>query len=62
MATQVISRLREAFEIELLLTSLFEQPTVAQLAEHIEEKLTVQKLQLVSTDDSADNEYEQIEL
>lgn len=61
LATQVISRLREAFKIELPLRSLFEQPTVAQLVERIEKMLTVQKLQLVSTD-KADNEHEEIEL
>ena len=61
LATQAISRLREAFEIELPLRSLFEQPTVAQLVERIEKMLTVQKLQLLSTD-KADNEHEEIEL
>jgi len=61
LATQVISRLREAFKIELPLRSLFEAPTVAQLVEHIEKMLTVQKLQLVSTD-GVDNDREEIEL
>ena len=36
LAVQVISRVREAFEIDLPLTNLFEQPTVAFLAEYIE--------------------------
>ncbi|MEO1004641.1 MAG: phosphopantetheine-binding protein, partial [Cyanobacteria bacterium J06638_38] len=35
LATQVISRLREAFLIDLPIRSLFEQPNVAQLAEYI---------------------------
>ena len=35
LATQVISRLREAFEIEFPLRILFEKPTVVSLAEHI---------------------------
>jgi amino acid adenylation domain-containing protein len=35
LATQVISRLREAFQIDLPLRSLFERANVAQLAEHI---------------------------
>jgi amino acid adenylation domain-containing protein len=45
MAIQVISQLREAFELELPLRSLFEEPTIAKLAERIEKILTVQKLQ-----------------
>jgi glutamate-1-semialdehyde-2,1-aminomutase/malonyl CoA-acyl carrier protein transacylase len=36
LATQVISRLREAFHVELPLRSLFEEPTVAYLSESIE--------------------------
>jgi surfactin family lipopeptide synthetase C len=37
LATQVISRLRKEFELEIPLRSLFESPTVAQLAEKIED-------------------------
>ncbi|MCC5661302.1 amino acid adenylation domain-containing protein [Nostoc sp. XA010] len=37
LATQVISRLRKAFEIELPLRNLFEAPTIASLAESIEQ-------------------------
>jgi amino acid adenylation domain-containing protein len=36
LATQVISRLRQAFSVELLLHSLFKFPTVAELAEYLE--------------------------
>ena len=37
LATQVISRVRQAFQVELPLRSLFEAPTVAELAKRIEE-------------------------
>src|SRR6185295_10791825 len=36
LATQVMSRVREAFGIEIALRSLFEQPTIGELAETIE--------------------------
>jgi len=36
LATQLVSRVREAFEIDLPLRNVFESPTVAMLAEHIE--------------------------
>lgn len=50
LATQVISRLREAFKIELPFRSLFENPTVAGIVEQIEQIKTVQKLQNISSD------------
>jgi acyl carrier protein len=39
LATQVMSRVREAFGIKIALRSLFEQPTIGELAETIEETL-----------------------
>jgi amino acid adenylation domain-containing protein len=39
LATQLMSRVREAFSVEVALRKLFEGPTVAELAEHIEELL-----------------------
>jgi amino acid adenylation domain-containing protein len=36
LATQVVSRMRKEFQLEIPLRSLFESPTVAQLAEKIE--------------------------
>ncbi|MET0646190.1 MAG: amino acid adenylation domain-containing protein [Pyrinomonadaceae bacterium] len=39
LATQLMSRVREAFSVEVALRKLFEGPTVAELAQHIEELL-----------------------
>ncbi|CAG0933461.1 phthiocerol/phenolphthiocerol synthesis type-I polyketide synthase E [Thermoflexales bacterium] len=36
LAAQIISRVREAFQLDLSLTNLFERPTIAFLAEYIE--------------------------
>jgi len=41
LATRVISRIREAFILELPLRRLFEYPTVLELAAHIDEQLRV---------------------
>jgi acyl carrier protein len=39
LATQVVSRIRQAFQVELSVRSLFESPTVASLAQRIGEHL-----------------------
>ncbi|MBW4602154.1 MAG: amino acid adenylation domain-containing protein [Calothrix sp. FI2-JRJ7] len=56
LATQVISRLWEAFKVELPLRSLFEEPTVAKLVKYIEKILTVQQLQTLTIDIADDRE------
>ncbi|MET0646189.1 MAG: amino acid adenylation domain-containing protein, partial [Pyrinomonadaceae bacterium] len=40
LATQLMSRVREAFGVEVALRRLFEEPTVAELAAHIEDIIT----------------------
>jgi amino acid adenylation domain-containing protein/non-ribosomal peptide synthase protein (TIGR01720 family) len=42
LATQVISRIREAFRVELPLRSIFEHPTIAGLAEMIQETIKIE--------------------
>ncbi|AFZ28246.1 polyketide synthase family protein (plasmid) [Cylindrospermum stagnale PCC 7417] len=51
LATQVISRIREAVQIELSLNNLFEEPTVAGISAIVEKKLlTTQKQQITNSD------------
>jgi amino acid adenylation domain-containing protein len=55
LATQMISRLRDIFEVEVPLRALFEAPTIAALAEHIDvarrtgQRLQAQSLKPVTT-------------
>jgi NADPH:quinone reductase-like Zn-dependent oxidoreductase/acyl carrier protein len=43
LATQIIARLREAFDVKLSLASLFEFPTVAQMADNITKLIDVEQ-------------------
>ncbi|MFZ5515905.1 MAG: amino acid adenylation domain-containing protein [Candidatus Zhuqueibacterota bacterium] len=43
LATQVVSRVRDVFQVELPLRSLFESPTVAAFAQHIEQAKMAEK-------------------
>jgi acyl carrier protein len=50
MAIRVVSRMREAFQIELSLSSIFEAPTLAELAAMIERRLIAEIEQLSETE------------
>lgn len=52
MVTQIISRLRKTFKVDLPLRSLFEASTIAALAGLIEESL-IEKLEAFSEESAA---------
>jgi amino acid adenylation domain-containing protein len=51
LATQVISRVRDSFDVDISLRMLFEAPTVAQLSAEIE-RLLVEKLENMSEEEA----------
>ncbi|OLE70421.1 MAG: hypothetical protein AUI36_03760 [Cyanobacteria bacterium 13_1_40CM_2_61_4] len=51
LGTQMIARIRDTFDVELSLRSLFDAPTVAQLSAEIE-RLVVQKLESMTEDEA----------
>jgi acyl carrier protein len=51
LATQVISRVRDTFDVDISLRMLFEAPTVAQLSAEIE-RLLVEKLESMSEEEA----------
>ncbi len=53
LGTQLVIRARQRFGVELTLRSLFESPTVGQLAMHIE-KLLIARLESMSEDEAAE--------
>lgn len=59
LATQLISRIRDRFQVEIPLRSLFETPTIAQLAQKIDAVSTVQAQ---ATSDHLKQQREEIEL
>ncbi|MFP5263073.1 MAG: phosphopantetheine-binding protein, partial [Blastocatellia bacterium] len=51
LVIQLISRLREAFKVEVQVSSLFDNPTIAGLAEHID-KLLIEEVENLSEEEA----------
>jgi hypothetical protein len=51
LATQFVSRVREAFQIEMPLRTLFDKPTIAELALVVEQAL-IEKIEEISDEDA----------
>jgi len=62
LAMQVMSRLRQAFGVELPVLSLFEAPTVAELAEQIDTLLWAKQQNLTAHSSATEDNLEEIEL
>jgi hypothetical protein len=52
LGTQLIARTRQVFGVELSLRSLFESPTIAELAQKVEERLYVRLAEMSEEDAS----------
>jgi len=60
LATQLVAQCLNQFEVELTVIDLFEAPNVAELAQRIRQKQVLEQLQ--SVDDSAAEDWEEVEL